>query len=791
VLDLLSNPTFSGNTFDANGITAVGIIGGNLAQDATLPVRNVAGYSNITYVWDSNLTVQFGATLTIEPGIVIKGWYSIPYYIGHYVNVQGALVADGDSLNPIVFTSVADDSYGNPPDTNNDGSLTVPAAAQWSRFDFSDVSTDSVCLLDHCIIRYGGRDGYGQMRTVSAAPTFSKCTFEYGYYYGLRLDGVSEPVVEDCDFVGHGRTPITMTLLSDPVTSGNEFIGNGYTAIGIIGETLAQDVTWTRRNIGQLENIPYVLLNNLTVGTGATLTLEPGLIVKPLTGVGINVRRGFIAEGKADPESLIVFTSTADDFYGGDTNGDSTDTDGYDSRWGSIDVQSTALSANVRFENCVFSYSYNSDAYGAVIVKGSVSPTFERCTFAHNRVGINYQEASGDSLIGKVDSCDFFDNYSYAIKNTGMAHTVWAEDCWWGHDSGPYDPSDDTGSGGLYNPAGQGDRVTDKVNYTPWGTSGAQNYLLGDVSLNGEIHAWDASLILQGIVGYILLTPQQEVIGDVNCSGLLSALDASYILRYVAGLISFFPCTGKSIPTFAALPFDTWPAVELGEFRVDLDDFVLEPGTEVVLPVRLSGTGEIFAARFEIESSSENVRIAEIAETGAAGGTLAFSKIGADGVARLALAATEQLPVATLATVRIAIDEAISLDEEVIISFRHAVINEQDLTLEATPARGLASGQLPHAFALEQNTPNPFCSGTTIRFAIPAITGSAIPTKLNIYDAAGRLVRTLVDEPRSPGIHEIYWNGRDERGIVVGSGVYFGRLDAGAFSAQRKMVFLR
>lgn len=791
VLDLLSNPTFSGNTFDANGITALGIIGGNLAQDATLPVRNVAGYNNITYVWNSNLTVLFGATLTIEPGIVVKAYYSWPYYIGYYVNIQGALNADGDSLNPIVFTSAVDDSYGNPPDTNGDGSLTVPVAGQWARFDFSDVSTDSLCLLDHCIVRYGDSGGYGLMRTVSAAPTFSNCTFEYGYWYGLRLDGVSKPVVTDCDFIGNGRTPIAMTLLSDPVTTGNEFIGNGYTAIGIIGQTLAQDVTWTRRNIGQLENIPYVLLTGLTVGTGATLTLEPGLVIKPLSNIGISVQRGFIAEGKADPESLIVFTSTTDDFYGGDTNGDSTDTDGYDSRWGYINVQSTALSSSVRFKNCVFSYSYNYASYGAVIVQGSVSPTFEHCIFAHNSVGINYQQASGDSLIGKVDSCDFFDNFSYAIRNTGMAHTVWAKNCWWGHDSGPYDPSDDTGSGGLYNPGGQGDPVTDKVDYMPWRTQGVQNYLLGDVSLNGQIHAWDASLILRWLVADTTLTTQQQVIGDVNCSGLLSALDASYILQYVADLISFFPCTGESIVTFAALPLDHWPGMEPGDFTVGLDDFVLEPGTQVTLPVRLSGTGEVYAACFEIESNSENVRIIGIEKTEAAGRAVTLSKVGNDGVARLALAATEELPVSALATVRLAIGETISPDEEVIIFFRRAVINEQDLTPEADPAHGLALGQLPQAFALEQNTPNPFSAGTTIRFAIPATAGSAIPTKLNIYDAAGRLVRTLIDEPRPAGTHEISWDGRDDRGTTVGSGVYFCRFEAGAFSAQRKMVFLR
>jgi len=629
------------------------------------------------------------------------------------------------------------------------------------------------------------------VRTVSSAPTFSNSTFELANYYGARLDGVSEPVIQDCAFSENTRTPIAMTLLSDPVTSGNSFTDNGYTAIGIIGETLAQDVTWVRRNVGQIENIPYVLLSDLTVGTGAILTLEPGLVIKFLSSsVDLHVQRGLIAEGGADPESLIVFTSVADDFYGGDTNGDSTDTDGFNIRWGYIDVQSTAMSSNVRFDNCVFSYSYNSASYGAVVVKGSVSPSFENCIFGHNTVGINYQQASGDSTVGKVDSCDFFDNSSYAIKNTGMAHTVWAKNCWWGHNSGPDDPSDDTGSGGLYNPTGLGDPVTDMVDYSPWGTQGVENYLLGDVSLNGEIHAYDASLILRWLVADTTLTAQQQTVGDVTCAAGLSALDASYILQFMAGQIPFFPCEYESIPTFRMLAIDGWPGTSPGDYKISLDDFTLEPG-RITLPVNLSGSGEVYAAHFDIESSSEHVRIAGIEKTQAAARASFYSKVGDDGVARIALASVEPLPAAALVMIEMVIDEEIGEDEQVIISFNLAQVNEQDLTSTVIPARGMNPERFPISFALEQNAPNPFDSGTTIRFAIPGTVGGPVSTKIQIFSATGRTVRVLVDEPYPAGIHEAHWDGTDERGAPVGSGVYFYRLETGTFSAERKMIHLR
>jgi flagellar hook assembly protein FlgD len=62
---------------------------------------------------------------------------------------------------------------------------------------------------------------------------------------------------------------------------------------------------------------------------------------------------------------------------------------------------------------------------------------------------------------------------------------------------------------------------------------------------------------------------------------------------------------------------------------------------------------------------------------------------------------------------------------------------------------------------------------------------------VRIYDAAGRLVRTLVDGARPAGRYSELWDGLDSRGGAVASGIYFYRLDAGAFTQTKKMVLLR
>src|SRR5204863_2288745 len=91
------------------------------------------------------------------------------------------------------------------------------------------------------------------------------------------------------------------------------------------------------------------------------------------------------------------------------------------------------------------------------------------------------------------------------------------------------------------------------------------------------------------------------------------------------------------------------------------------------------------------------------------------------------------------------------------------------------------------AASLAQNRPNPFNPTTTIRFVLP----TRERVTLAIYDATGRLVRTLLDEVRGYGAHEVTWDGRDEDTVAMGSGVYFYRLRVGKRTESKKMVLLK
>ena len=93
----------------------------------------------------------------------------------------------------------------------------------------------------------------------------------------------------------------------------------------------------------------------------------------------------------------------------------------------------------------------------------------------------------------------------------------------------------------------------------------------------------------------------------------------------------------------------------------------------------------------------------------------------------------------------------------------------------------------PATFALDQNYPNPFNSGTVIHFELP----EAGETELAVYNLVGQRVASLMDGSREAGQYTLRWDGRDDRGQSVASGVYLYRLRAGDQVQTRKLLMLR
>jgi hypothetical protein len=112
-------------------------------------------------------------------------------------------------------------------------------------------------------------------------------------------------------------------------------------------------------------------------------------------------------------------------------------------------------------------------------------------------------------------------------------------------------------------------------------------------------------------------------------------------------------------------------------------------------------------------------------------------------------------------------------------------------TIRFTP-EGVTSTEtlptVPERFALYQNAPNPFNPTTLIRYDVPADGGNV---SLKVFDVSGRLVRVLYEGIQSAGQKSVTWDGKDDSGIHMPTGVYFCRLETVGFSETRKMILMK
>ncbi len=109
------------------------------------------------------------------------------------------------------------------------------------------------------------------------------------------------------------------------------------------------------------------------------------------------------------------------------------------------------------------------------------------------------------------------------------------------------------------------------------------------------------------------------------------------------------------------------------------------------------------------------------------------------------------------------------------------------ITVQGTDVREINPGAIPRQYALSQNYPNPFNANTQITFALP----KAGNTRLDIFNVLGQKVSTLVNEYMSAGSKIVNWDGRDDRGVDVPSGIYFYRLSSLDFLQTKKMLLVK
>ena len=299
--------------------------------------------------------------------------------------------------------------------------------------------------------------------------------------------------------------------------------------------------------------------------------------------------------------------------------------------------------------------------------------------------------------------------------------------------------------------------------------------VLGDASGNGRVSALDASLILRYVVGSIILPDAvypafTAYVADVSGNGRITAFDASLILRYVVGLLDRFPVEGGYL-----VQTKVASALRLAEME-EADDGVL------VVPIVVEEMAGISSGEMTMYCDAEQFEVVEVREAPLIDGFLSASRVDADTV-RFCFAGAEPRQgsgriVEVILRRRSANPGAMGGVELIA-----AQMNEEPVEIE----RRTELPPVPEVYRLSQNCPNPFNGRTVFAYDV----SRAESVEIVIFNAEGQWVRTLVDEVRSPGIHVAVWDGTDDEGHRMSTGVYLCRMRTASFAATRKVLLIR
>jgi hypothetical protein len=297
----------------------------------------------------------------------------------------------------------------------------------------------------------------------------------------------------------------------------------------------------------------------------------------------------------------------------------------------------------------------------------------------------------------------------------------------------------------------------------------------GDANLDQEVDVGDVVSLVAYINDSISFSPRQESAADINQDsdvnvGDLVAMIDLILGRWMGPAPSMYP---------GPVAF------------VELDYQDLQPGGSGEIRVMADLEVPVAAAQLQINYDPDKVSLQLPTLSERSGHFLVQHRDDGNGRLYVVLfnMSNDPIPVGEGNILSLPVTLSFDAEDELGIELKEIVLADEKAGLIPVgdgPSR-------PVAFELGQNYPNPFNPSTTIKFTLPAAVdgGATVPTSLRIYNVLGELVRTLADESMVPGVHHKVWDGRDDQGNQVASGVYFYRLRAGDFEDTRKMVLMK
>jgi len=297
----------------------------------------------------------------------------------------------------------------------------------------------------------------------------------------------------------------------------------------------------------------------------------------------------------------------------------------------------------------------------------------------------------------------------------------------------------------------------------------AEPALVGDVSLNEAVTAFDASIVLRYRVGLTDLSEYPGLrlaVADVDRSGEVTPMDAVYILQYVVGIVSELPVPYDEL---LAKPVAATRSIWLG---------APEPSSDgVLVPIYVDELAGILAGELSFSFDGATVEGIPSEQTT----DYLFASHVSEGKVRVAFAgAASGSGTGALGYLRI--DAPYEAFDAGALRLDRAALNDGGMVAQVVEREAS-----PSTYRLSQNHPNPFNPYTSIRYELPT-SGRVL---LSVYNVRGQLVRTLVGDFRNAGVYTATWDGRDGLGRSVSSGMYFYRLESGTFRETKKMLLMK
>ena len=288
--------------------------------------------------------------------------------------------------------------------------------------------------------------------------------------------------------------------------------------------------------------------------------------------------------------------------------------------------------------------------------------------------------------------------------------------------------------------------------------------------------------------------------GDDNCDHEVDIADVVYEVTYLFG-DGPPPCCGNKEPSLANPPSRLYHFSGFAEISLSEPKFTKDGVGEIIVFGKFDV--ELAAIQLEIKYDPEKISLSEPALTPRTEGLTIYSSSN-KGIQKIDSLRSLQVGIVDLSG-----EHYISAGTGALVNLRmkgsdlssleitKAIFVDRDaqkipvrITSGIEKAELLAKSEqatLPKTYSLFQNYPNPFNPETQISYDLPNDSW----VKLSIYNIRGQKVRTLVDGFEAAGHKRIKWDGTDEEGKKVGSGLYFYRIQAGEFTDTKKMILMK